>query len=97
MTTKGFSARWVRSVVPAIFGISAMGGTMGGPDGIGNIFAKQFLDEGTKMEIPQMVYDPALQMMVDPYSGRPIYEENKEFKTAKVTAGCDDCPKYDEP
>jgi hypothetical protein len=66
------------------------------PDGIGNIFAKQFLDEGARMAIPKMVYDKDLQMMVDPFSGQPIYENNKEFKLAKVTAGCDDCPKYDE-
>lgn len=93
----GTSTRWVRGVLPALFGLTALGGFLGAPDGTGNIFAKQFLDTGARMEIPRMVYDSKLQMMVDPYSGQPIYEKNKEFKMAKVTAGCDDCPKYDEP
>ena len=97
MKLNRISMRWVSGVFPALFGISALGGSMSGPDGVGNIFAKQFLDEGAKMEIPKMVYDQNLQMMVDPSSGRPIYEKNKSFKMAKVTAGCDDCPKYDEP
>jgi hypothetical protein len=48
------------------------------------------------MTIPAMVYDPALQMMVDPITRAPVYEKNKDMQLAKVTAGCKDCPKYDE-
>ena len=48
------------------------------------------------MTIPAMVYDPMLQMMVDPITRTPIYENNKDMQLAKVTAGCSDCPKYDE-
>ncbi len=45
---------------------------------------------------PPMVYDPELQVMVDPVTRQPIYSKNKDMKLAKVTAGCKDCPKYDE-
>jgi MFS transporter, MHS family, shikimate and dehydroshikimate transport protein len=46
--------------------------------------------------LPVMVYDPTLQMMVDPVTRAPVYEKNKDMQLAKVTAGCKDCPKYDE-
>jgi hypothetical protein len=26
----------------------------------------------------------------------PVYEKNNNMQLAKVTAGCKDCPKYDE-
>ena len=48
------------------------------------------------MAVPEMVYDPELQMMVDPATGQPIYKNNTDMKLAKVTAGCGDCPKYDK-
>ena len=60
------------------------------------VFAKQFLDKGAPMAVPEMVYDPELQMMVDPVTGQPIYKNNTDMKLAKVTAGCGDCPKYDK-
>jgi hypothetical protein len=48
------------------------------------------------MDVPPMVYDSKLQLMVDPVTRQPIYSKNKNLKFAKVTAGCSDCPKYDE-
>ena len=59
------------------------------------VFAKQFLDKGAEMLIPPMVYDPELQVMVDPATRIPIYSKNNDMRIAKVTAGCKDCPKYD--
>ena len=35
-------------------------------------------------------------MMVDPVTRAPVYEKNNDMQLAKVTAGCKDCPKYDE-
>jgi hypothetical protein len=35
-------------------------------------------------------------MMVDPVTRAPVYEKNNNMQLAKVTAGCKDCPKYDE-
>ena len=52
------------------------------------VFAKQFLDKGAPMAVAEMVYDPELQMMVDPATGQPIYKNNTDMKLAKVTAGC---------
>lgn len=62
------------------------------------VFASQFLEKGAELTFPQMVYDPGLQMMVNPVTKQPIYEHNKNMQLAKVTDynGCSDCPKYDE-
>ncbi len=74
-------------------------GAMLGAAAISNkVFAKQFLAEGAKIRLPEMVYDPSLQMMVDPKTGRPIYADAGKSLVAlpTVTAGCDDCPKCDD-
>jgi hypothetical protein len=84
-----------RRTILAMLGFGAAT-TAVGTVGSKSVFAKQFLEEGAEMKIPQMVYDPNLQMMVDPITRRPIYDQNRDFKLAKVTAGCKDCPKYDE-
>jgi len=63
------------------------------------IFAKQFLDQGPSVTVPEMVYDPDLQLMVDPLTRQPIYKVAKTCSewTPVVTnyAGCKDCPKGD--
>lgn len=82
--------RWLLTVL----GIGAAG-TAFGLVSTDQVFAKQFLDKGADMLIPPMVYDPELQVMVDPVTRQPIYSKNKDMKLAKVTAGCKDCPKYD--
>lgn len=49
------------------------------------------------MHVPKMVYCPVQQVMVDPVTREPIYrKDKKDIRLAKVTAGCSDCPKYDE-
>lgn len=87
----------VRRALLAIIGFGAVGAVATGPGQAapGNVFACQFLDKAAVMDIPNMVYDPNLQMMVDPVTLQPIYQTNKNLKMAKVTAGCKDCPKYD--
>lgn len=87
----------VRRALLTIVGIGAAGAVTAVPSHAtpGNVFACQFLDKAAAMDIPNMVYDPKLQMMVDPVTSRPIYQDNKQLKMAKVTAGCSNCPKYD--
>ena len=63
------------------------------------VFAKQFCGEVTAgSQPPQMVYDPKLQMMVDPSTRKPIYLDSQKVATinATVTAGCSNCPKCDD-
>jgi len=79
------------------FGIAAAGAAAGTAQASHDLFAGQFLDKGAEMKIPEMVYDPQLQMMVDPATRQPIYQNNNQMQLAKVTAGCGDCPKYDSP
>jgi hypothetical protein len=45
-----------------------------------------------------MVYDPKLQMMVDPKTGLPIYHNPQMLASsnATVTSGCANCPKCDD-
>jgi hypothetical protein len=63
-----------------------------------NLFAKQFAGEAAPVDLPKMVYDPELQMMVDPATRRPIYLDSQKVATinATVTAGCATCPKCDD-
>ena len=64
------------------------------------VFARQFLTDGPVIKLPEMVYDPKLQMMVDPTTRRPIYENPANITIASglptVTSGCGDCPKKDD-
>ena len=88
------NANHLRRILLTLLGIGAAG-TAHAEAG-STVFAKQFLNKGAEMTIPKMVYDPQLQMMVDPATKQPIYQKNNQMKLAKVTAGCGDCPKYDE-
>jgi hypothetical protein len=91
---RAYRLRQLFLTVLGIGAASSLAGTAGASTSA--VFAKHFLDKGAPMTIPEMVYDPELQMMVDPATGQPIYENNKDMKQAKVTAGCGDCPKYDK-
>jgi hypothetical protein len=93
---KSSAIKSVRRALLTIIGIGAAGAAAGSAQASsGNVFACQFLDKAAAMDIPNMVYDAELQMMVDPNTAIPIYQNNKQIKMAKVTAGCDKCPKYD--
>ena len=95
MNTKDVSANLVRLLL-GVVGAGTVGATFEAAQASNDIFARPFLNKGAEMTIPAMVYDPVLQMMVDPVTRAPVYEKNKDMQLAKVTAGCKDCPKYDE-
>ena len=90
-------ANHVRRLLFTLLGVGVTGTTLGSAQAASDIFARQFLDKGAEMKIPNMIYDSQLQMMVDPATRQPIYQNNDQMQLAKVTAGCGDCPKYDSP
>jgi hypothetical protein len=78
-----------------LFGLGAAGAVVASD----KVFAKQFCGEAAEMGAPKMVYDPELQMMVDPATRAPIYDDAKSLRLAQnptITAGCKDCPKRDD-
>lgn len=90
-------SKTIRGALLTLVGVGAAVTTAGQAGASSSVFAKDFLDQGVKMNVPNMVYDPVLQVMVDPVTRTPIYsKQNKDIRLAKVTAGCKDCPKYDE-
>lgn len=93
-----FSA--ARRKLLTLLGLGAAGAILPASMGSGRLFAKQFVGETSKVDIPKMVYDPELQMMVDPISRKPIYQDMDSITVASglptVTAGCSDCPKKDD-
>ena len=95
MNAEDVSANLVRLLLGVICA-GTVGATFEAAQASNDIFARPFLNKGAEMTIPAMVYDPTLQMMVDPITRAPVYEKNKDMQLAKVTAGCKDCPKYDE-
>jgi hypothetical protein len=52
-----------------LMGLGAAGTALG----TGKLFAKQFARATTPVQLPDMVYDPKLQMMVDPVTRQPVY------------------------
>lgn len=48
-------------------------GAAGAVIGVDQLFAKQFARETTPVKLPDMVYDPDLQVMVDPVTRKPLY------------------------
>ena len=77
-----------------VLGLSAVGSVFGSP----TLFAKQFVGDIAPAEAPEMVYDQELQMMVDPITRLPVYEDPKKIRLAlpTITAGCENCPKCDD-
>jgi hypothetical protein len=93
-----FSA--ARRRVLRLFGFGVTGTAIGAIGATDRIFAKQFLDEGPTIKLPAMVYDPDLQMVVDPATRLPIYEDAARITVASglptITSSCGDCPKKDD-
>ena len=72
-------------------------GTLAGIVSSEKVFARQFTGPVAPVEPPQMVYDPNLQLMVDPTTREPVMKSQKVATIrATVTAGCKDCPKCDD-
>jgi hypothetical protein len=86
-----------RRNVLRLFGLGAAG-TVGAVVASSNVFAKQFAGDVTPVKLPDMTYDPELQMMVDPSTRKPIYLDSQKVATinATITAGCSNCPKCDD-
>lgn len=80
-----------------LFGWGAAATAVGTVGVSGRVFAKQYLGRRAELELPDMVYDSALQMMVDPVTRRPLHEGGEKIRvaTAIVTTNCSDCPKND--
>jgi hypothetical protein len=83
-----------------LFGLGAAGTAIGAVVASDQIFAKQFVDNGPIVKLPKMIYDPELQMMVNPDTRQPIYEDAGRIDVASglptVTSGCGNCPKRDD-
>ena len=62
--------------VAGVLGLAAAAATFGALGGADAAFAKQFAWEGRQVGPPPTVYDPELQMMVDPAARQPIYDKN---------------------
>lgn len=95
---KSFNA--ARRRMLTLLGLGAAGTALATISGSKGLFAKQFIGDAARVNIPDMVYDPELQMMVDRVTRVPIYENIKNITVASglptVTAGCADCPKKDD-
>jgi len=96
---KGDSPNAARRGLLRLLGIGAAGAAVG-TLGSARLFAKQFVGDAMQADLPEMVYDPDSQMMVDPATRAPIYTDMDNIKVASglptVTAGCSDCPKKDD-
>ncbi len=100
MTFKNSSFSAARRRLLTLIGLGAAGTMLPAVMKSGGLFAKQFVGDTSKVDIPKMIYDPELQMMVDPATRKPIYEDMESITVASglptVTAGCSDCPKKDD-
>ena len=87
-----------RRQILRLFGLGAVGTVVGTIAASKSVFAKQFAGDVTPVKLPEMTYDPKLQMMVDPSTRKPIYLDSQKVATinATVTAGCPTCPKCDD-
>jgi len=100
MTKREVTFNSARRRALKLFGLGAAGAAIGTVVGSDTIFAKQFVEDGPTVRLPEMVYDPHLQMMIDPITKRPIYEDGTKLDVASglptVTSGCGNCPKKDD-
>lgn len=100
MTKDSGSFNVARRRLLTLLGLGAVGTALASVTGSGRLFAKQFVGEATRVDLPEMVYDQELQMMVEPSTRVPIYDDMENIKVASglptITAGCSDCPKKDD-
>src|ERR1044071_4187907 len=96
--SKTFSFNAARQIAFRLIGIGVAGAALSVGMGSENLYAKHFTGPVTPVKLPDMVYDPELQMMVHPDTRRPVYEDSQKVATinATVTAGCANCPKCDD-
>jgi hypothetical protein len=81
-----------------LLGVGAAGATVLASSN--QVFARQFVGACQSGKLPDMVYDAELQVMVDPATRKPIFDDAAKIEVASgyatVTAGCKDCPKRDD-
>lgn len=85
------SFKTARRRLLTLLGLGATGTALAAMAGSKSLFAKQFLDDAPRVKNPEMVYDPDLQMMVDPKTREPVFQVAKKCSewTARVTPGTD--------
>lgn len=93
---ESFRAAW--GLPLATIGLGAAATAIGVVGASDSVFAKQFACIGVEINLPKMIYDPGLQIMVDPVTRQPVYEKASKVaaNNPTVTAGCNDCPKCDD-
>lgn len=100
MSTEEGSPKIARRGILKLFGLGVAGTAAGAVVASNRVFAKQFVDDGLDIKLPPMTYDPQLQMMVDPQTRKPIYDDASRIDVASglptITSGCKDCPKKDD-
>jgi hypothetical protein len=83
-----------------LFGLGIAGTALATTASTDRVFANQFVGNGPVIELPEMVYDPHLQMKVNPVTRLPIYGNAGRIDIASglptVTSGCGNCPKKDD-
>jgi hypothetical protein len=94
------SAPIARRGLLKLLGLGTAGTAVGAVVASNRVFARQFVDACQSGKLPDMVYDPELQVMVDPTTRKPIFDDAAKIDVASgyptVTAGCKDCPKKDD-
>jgi hypothetical protein len=96
--SKGTKVNSNRRQALRTLGLGAAGAVFGVVAATDKIFAKQFAADVAPTKLPEMLYDPKLQMMVDPVTKQPVYLDSRKLATinATITAGCSNCPKCDD-
>ena len=61
-----------------LLGIGAAGAVVVADD----LFARQFAKDTTRVDLPEMIYDADLQVMVDPATRQPIYSRAEMVSAA---------------
>ncbi len=62
-----------------VIGFGVAGASMASLSMSGKVFASQFLQDTTPVEIPEMVYNPELQLMVEPGTIDPIFNYSERL------------------
>jgi hypothetical protein len=65
-------------------GIATIGAVIVPLAGGQQVFAKQFFQEATPMPLPEMAYNPELQLMVNPVTGDPIFTYSRSLLHGKA-------------
>jgi len=79
MSWDDMSLKTSRRRLLILFGLGAAGTVAAD-----SLFARLFARESTSVTLPEMVYDPHLQMMVDPATRKPVYARADMLANARA-------------